>query len=64
MFAVTEIPYLYEYASRKFTKLIHIFVVKMLHRPVRRSSGQDFSPLLRICHAVNRLLRVLTFSNS
>lgn len=36
----------------------------MSHRPVRRSSGQDLSPLLRICHAVYRLLRVLTLRNS
>ncbi len=37
---------------------------KMSHKPVRRSSGQDLSPLLRICHAVYRLLRVLTLRNS
>lgn len=36
----------------------------MSHTPIRRSSGQDLSPLLRICHAVYRLLRVLTLSNS
>lgn len=41
-----------------------VFCYKMQPRPVRWSSGQDLPPLLRICHTVHRLLRVLALTNS